>query len=67
LIGNKADLLLDIGIEYNKDSAEALAKRENSVFISTSAKTGENIEGAFLNLTHKMLKNVSSNWSLRVV
>ncbi|MHA1992380.1 MAG: GTP-binding protein [Candidatus Hodarchaeales archaeon] len=60
LIGNKADLIEDIGGEYDKVSAEDLAKRENSVFISASAKTGENVEGAFLNLTHQMLKNVDT-------
>ena len=60
LIGNKADLIEGIGGEYDKDSAENLAKRENCEFISTSAKTGENVEGAFLNLTHKMYKNVSA-------
>jgi small GTP-binding protein len=56
LIGNKADLIEDIGGKYDKESAEDLAKRENSVFISTSAKSGENVEDAFLNLTHKMIK-----------
>ena len=60
LIGNKLDLIEDIGGEYDKDSAENLAKRENSEFFSTSAKTGENVEDAFLILTHKMLKNVST-------
>ena len=60
LIGNKADLIEDIGGEYDKNSAEDLAKRENSVFISTSAKTGEKVEDAFLNLTHKMHKNVTA-------
>ncbi|MHA2036375.1 MAG: GTP-binding protein [Promethearchaeota archaeon] len=60
LIGNKADLIEELGGEYDIDSAEALAKRENTAFISTSAKTGENVEGAFLNLTHKMLKNVNT-------
>ncbi|MCK4287546.1 MAG: hypothetical protein KAX18_15145, partial [Candidatus Lokiarchaeota archaeon] len=58
LIGNKADLLEDIGGEYDQDSAEELAKGENSEYVSTSAKTGENVEGAFLNLTQKMLKNI---------
>ena len=60
LIGNKTDLIEDIGGEYDKDSAENLAKRENSVFISTSAKTGENVEDAFLKLTHKMIKKASA-------
>lgn len=57
LIGNKYDLLQDIGGEYDKESAEDLAKRENGHFVETSAKTGENVEGAFLNLTHRMIKN----------
>ncbi|MHA1985455.1 MAG: GTP-binding protein [Promethearchaeota archaeon] len=61
LIGNKADLIEDVNEEFDKTAAEDLAKRENSVFISTSAKTGENVENAFLNLTQKMLKNVSTN------
>ncbi len=60
LIGNKADLIEGIGGKFDKDSAEELAKRESCVFISTSAKTGENVEGAFLNLTHKMIKKVSA-------
>ena len=61
LIGNKLDLIEDISGEYDKESAEDLAKRENSVFISTSAKSGENVEGAFLNLTHKMIKIANAN------
>ena len=60
VIGNKADLIEDIGGDYDKSSAENLAKRENSVFVSTSAKTGENVEDAFLNLTQRMLKNVTT-------
>ncbi len=67
LIGNKADLIEDSYGEYDKDSAEALAKRENTAFISTSVKIGENVEGAFLNLTHQMLKNVNAKSSHRVV
>ena len=60
LIGNKADLIEDISEEFDKKSAEDLAKRENSLFFSTSAKTGENVEEAFLNLTQRMLKNVTA-------
>jgi len=60
LIGNKADLIEDINEEFDKISAEDLAKRENSLFFSTSAKTGENVEEAFLNLTQRMLKNVTA-------
>ncbi|MFX0082514.1 MAG: Rab family GTPase [Candidatus Hodarchaeota archaeon] len=57
LIGNKLDLIKEIYGEYDKESAEEFAKSEKSYFIETSAKTGENVEGAFLNLTHKMIKN----------
>ena len=56
LIGNKADLEREV----DRLEAEDLAKRLNCEYMETSAKTGENVEGAFLNLTHRMLKNVNS-------
>jgi small GTP-binding protein len=57
LIENKVDLIKDVFGEYDKESAKKFAKSENTYFVETSAKTGENVEGAFLNLTHKMIKN----------
>lgn len=57
LIGNKVDLIKDVYGEYDKEGVEQYAKSENTYFVETSAKTGENVEGAFLNLTHRMIKN----------
>ena len=57
LIGNKIDLINDVYGGYDKESVEEYAKSENTYFVETSAKTGENVEGTFLNLTHKMIKN----------
>ena len=57
LIGNKVDLIKGVFGEYDKEGVEQYAKSENTYFVETSAKTGENVEGAFLNLTHRMIKN----------
>ncbi len=57
LIGNKVDLIKEVFGEYDKEGVEEYAKSENTYFVETSAKTGENIEGAFQNLTHRMIKN----------
>ena len=57
LIGNKVDLIKDVYGEYDKEGVEQYAKSENTYFVETSAKTGENVESMFLNLTHRMIKN----------
>ena len=54
LIGNKVDLLEDVGEVVEREEAKKLAEDEDSIYIETSAKTGENVEEAFLKLT-KML------------
>ena len=58
LIGNKVDLIDEKDEIYERENAEVFAKKEKTYYIETSAKTGENVEGAFLNLTHRILKNV---------
>ena len=60
IIGNKADLIDKKDELYERESAEVFAKKEETCYVETSAKTGENVEEAFLNLTHKMLKNINS-------
>lgn len=57
LIGNKVDLIKDVYGEYDKEGVEEYAKSENTYFVETSAKKGENVEDVFLNLTHRMIKN----------
>ena len=58
LIGNKVDLIERRDEFFERESAEMFVKREKAYYIETSAKTGENVEGAFLNLAERMLKNV---------
>ena len=55
LIGNKLDLLEEKGRVIEKKKAEGFARLNNSQYIETSAKTGENVEEAFLELTRKMI------------
>ncbi|MHA1283620.1 MAG: Rab family GTPase [Promethearchaeota archaeon] len=55
LIGNKNDLLKDVGRGVEISEAEKLAKEFNSIYIETSAKTGDNVDKAFLKLTELIL------------
>lgn len=55
ILGNKIDLIQEIGGKYDREGAKVLAQNEDTYFVETSAKTGENVEEAFLNLTKKML------------
>ena len=55
LIGNKADLILDVGRVINKEEAQKFAERENSIYIETSAKTGEHVDRAFTELTRRII------------
>ncbi|MFX1417889.1 MAG: Rab family GTPase [Promethearchaeota archaeon] len=58
LIGNKVDLIDKKDEIYERESAQVFAKTESTYYIETSAKTGENVEAAFLDLTNKMIKNI---------
>ncbi|TFG10100.1 MAG: GTP-binding protein [Promethearchaeota archaeon] len=56
LVGNKLDLVEDVGRFIDKVDIKKFAKAEGSIYIETSAKTGENIEGAFIELCLRMAK-----------
>jgi Ras-related protein Rab-11A len=56
IIGNKADLIPEIGEILDRNTTEQYAQNEDCFYIETSAKTGENVEKAFLELTQLMLK-----------
>ncbi len=60
VIGNKVDLIDKRDELYERESGEVFAKKEETFYIETSAKTGEKVEEAFLNLTEKMVKKVGS-------
>jgi small GTP-binding protein len=58
IIGNKSDLIPEIGRVIDRDDIEEYTKNQGCVFIETSAKTGENVENAFQKITHRMIKRM---------
>ena len=59
LIGNKVDLLEDVGEVIDREDARAFAEKEGSIYIETSAKTGINVDGAFTELTRRIVESRS--------
>jgi len=56
LIGNKNDLVVEKGRDINPKEAELFAKERDSIYIETSAKTGDKVNEAFANLTYLIAK-----------
>jgi hypothetical protein len=46
-----------VGEAINRDEPMKLAESEKTVYIETSAKTGENVEKAFIELAQQMKKH----------
>jgi len=59
IIGNKVDLLEEIGRSIDIEAVKKYAEIKDSIYIETSAKTGENVEEAFKELTHRMITRAS--------
>jgi Ras-related protein Rab-14 len=56
LIGNKVDLEDQRDVSY--EEAAAFAKENDLIFVETSAKTGQNVEEAFLKTAQLIYQNV---------
>ena len=55
LIGNKLDLLQDVGEVIDRDECRDYAESQNSVYIETSAKNNISVDDAFITLTDKIV------------
>jgi small GTP-binding protein len=59
IIGNKVDLIEEIGRSIDVEVVRQYAQNKDSIYIETSAKTGENVEDAFKELTRRMTVRAS--------
>ncbi|MFX1388510.1 MAG: Rab family GTPase [Promethearchaeota archaeon] len=56
ILGNKSDLIPKIGEILDQTGPKYFASENNSVYIQTSARLGDNVEKAFKELTKKIIK-----------
>lgn len=57
ILGNKSDLLSEVGEVIDREEPKRFAEKEESFYLETSAKTGYNVEQTFKELTKQMLKS----------
>jgi small GTP-binding protein len=60
LIGNKVDLIAEVGEVIDREECRKYAEDEGSVYIETSAKSGINVDEAFTTLTRIIIKKNQS-------
>ncbi|TET56393.1 MAG: GTP-binding protein [Promethearchaeota archaeon] len=59
ILGNKVDLLTEIGEVIDRNEPHQYAEKNDSVYIETSAKIGNNVEKAFVELTQRIVQKFS--------
>jgi small GTP-binding protein len=59
ILGNKSDLLAEVGEVINKKEVQQFAEKEGCVYYETSAKSGKNVEKAFIKLARIMVEKNS--------
>jgi len=57
LIGNKADLIEDVGEVIDRNDARNFAESEGSIYLETSAKTGQSVDESFTELTRRIIES----------
>ena len=58
ILGNKSDLVPKIGESFDQNDIIHFAEKLDYTYLETSAKTGENIQEAFAQLTRIIVKNI---------
>lgn len=61
IIGNKIDLISEIGEVIERDEVHQFVEKLGSLLIETSAKTGDNVKKAFVELTRKIVQKISNS------
>lgn len=62
LIGNKSDLIPQIGEIIDRNEIQNYVKVQDAIYLDTSAKTGEKVETAFIQLTIQMIDKMKKKW-----
>jgi len=57
ILGNKSDIISEIGEVIHKDEVKQFTEKADSGYLETSAKAGDNVKTAFVELTKKIVKN----------
>ncbi|MFX1371860.1 MAG: GTP-binding protein [Promethearchaeota archaeon] len=55
ILGNKLDLISEIGETIDRNELFQYTEKERYFYLETSAKTGENVENAFTEITQRIL------------
>lgn len=56
ILGNKKDLVSEVGRVIDQNEVNQFAEKVGSLLIETSAKTGDNVENVFVELTRKIVQ-----------